>query len=51
MNANVANLADTFTKALGADSDTAETREWLDALSSVITNEGPERAHFCLNSC
>ena len=42
------NLSDTFTKALLADSDSAETREWLDALSSVITNEGPERAHFLL---
>ena len=41
-------LSDTFTKALLADSDSAETREWLDALSSVITNEGSERAHFLL---
>ncbi len=30
------------------DSDTLETREWLDALDSVIAREGPERAHFLL---
>ena len=48
MTAETNNLAATFTKALGADSDSAETREWLDALSSVISNEGPERAHFLL---
>jgi pyruvate dehydrogenase E1 component len=30
------------------DSDTQETREWMDALSAVIQSEGPERAHFLL---
>jgi pyruvate dehydrogenase E1 component len=30
------------------DSDPAETREWLDALSAVIGAEGPERAHYLL---
>ncbi|MDH5613258.1 MAG: pyruvate dehydrogenase (acetyl-transferring), homodimeric type [Gammaproteobacteria bacterium] len=30
------------------DIDPLETREWLDALSAVIENEGPERAHFLL---
>ena len=31
-----------------ADSDAQETREWLDALSAVISAEGPERAHYLL---
>ncbi len=30
------------------DSDTLETREWLDALEAVLDREGPERAHFLL---
>ena len=30
------------------DSDSQETREWLDALSAVIAKEGPERAHFLI---
>ena len=30
------------------DPDAQETREWLDALSSVIAAEGGERAHFLL---
>ena len=37
--------------ALGSaanDVDSQETREWLDALSAVIGNEGGERAHFLL---
>ena len=32
------------------DIDSQETQEWLDALMSVIENEGPERAHFLLES-
>ena len=28
------------------DSDSQETREWMDALSAVISSEGPERAHY-----
>jgi pyruvate dehydrogenase E1 component len=30
------------------DVDPQETREWLEALESVIEHEGPERAHFLL---
>jgi len=30
------------------DPDVVETREWLDALETVIDREGPERAHFLL---
>jgi pyruvate dehydrogenase E1 component len=39
--------------SLGAaanDTDSLETREWLDALSAVIGEEGTERAHFLLES-
>ena len=30
------------------DDDPQETREWLDALDSVLKHEGPERAHYIL---
>jgi pyruvate dehydrogenase E1 component len=30
------------------DVDPQETREWLDALSAVLTIEGPDRAHFLI---
>lgn len=30
------------------DADPQETREWLDALESVLEAEGPERAHYLL---
>src|SRR5438045_6595627 len=30
------------------DVDTAETKEWLDSLESVLQHEGPERARFLL---
>ncbi|SER22403.1 pyruvate dehydrogenase E1 component [Nitrosomonas sp. Nm51] len=30
------------------DIDPQETQEWLEALESVLINEGPERAHFLL---
>ena len=30
------------------DTDSQETREWMDALSAVIQAEGPERAHYLL---
>lgn len=30
------------------DEDSQETREWMDALSAVIAQEGPQRAHFLL---
>ncbi|MCH8503286.1 MAG: pyruvate dehydrogenase (acetyl-transferring), homodimeric type [Ectothiorhodospiraceae bacterium] len=32
------------------DVDPQETREWIDALEAVIEEEGPERAHFLLES-
>ena len=35
---------------LGADSDPLETSEWLEALEAVLEREGPERAHFLLES-
>ncbi len=33
-----------------ADMDPEETREWLQALGSVIQNQGPERAKFLIDS-
>ena len=39
--------SDSHTFAIN-DSDSLETREWLDALKAVIENEGPERAHYLL---
>lgn len=32
------------------DIDSQETQEWLEALESVLEKEGPERAHFILES-
>ena len=32
------------------DPDPQETREWLDALSGVLEHEGPDRAHFLIES-
>ncbi len=32
------------------DPDTLETQEWLDALQAVLEREGPERAHFLLET-
>ncbi len=31
------------------DVDPTETKEWLESIDSVLTSEGPERAHFLLN--
>lgn len=31
-----------------SDPDSQETNEWLDALTGVIENEGPKRAHFLI---
>ncbi|MDE2310664.1 MAG: pyruvate dehydrogenase (acetyl-transferring), homodimeric type, partial [Betaproteobacteria bacterium] len=31
------------------DIDPQETREWLDALDSVLEHEGPERAHYLIS--
>ncbi len=42
-----ANLENT-SGAAAPDIDAQETREWTDALSAVIENEGPERAHYLL---
>ena len=30
------------------DTDPLETQEWLEALASIIENEGPERAHYII---
>jgi len=35
-------------KALPADNDPQETKEWMDALEGVITQEGAGRAHFLI---
>src|SRR5712692_8904084 len=35
-------------RAEPADVDPAETREWLDALESVLQTSGPDRARFLL---
>jgi pyruvate dehydrogenase E1 component len=35
---------------LNTDIDPQETREWLDALEGVLDAEGPERAHYLLES-
>ena len=32
------------------DTDPSETREWVDALEAILAVEGPERAHFILES-
>src|SRR5690606_19262155 len=32
----------------GNDDDVLETQEWLDALETVLAQEGPERAHYLL---
>ena len=36
--------------ALFPDTDNQETQEWLDSLRSVIDSEGPERAHFLIET-
>ncbi len=40
----------TATTQNNADADPTETQEWLDALASVLTAQGPERAHFLLET-
>jgi pyruvate dehydrogenase E1 component len=42
--------ADPASPFVPQDSDAQETREWLDALSSVIQANGKERAHFLLEN-
>ncbi|NJA89824.1 pyruvate dehydrogenase (acetyl-transferring), homodimeric type [Rhodocyclus tenuis] len=44
----MATAPDTPSASQPGDTDTQETREWLDALASVIGQEGPERAHFLI---
>ncbi|HEU6456659.1 MAG TPA: pyruvate dehydrogenase (acetyl-transferring), homodimeric type [Roseateles sp.] len=39
-----------FLGAAANDQDPQETREWLDALSAVVGEEGGERAHFLLET-
>ncbi|MBV8603688.1 MAG: pyruvate dehydrogenase (acetyl-transferring), homodimeric type, partial [Pelomonas sp.] len=39
-----------FLGASANDTDAQETREWLDALSAVLGEEGKERAHFLLET-
>ena len=39
-----------FLGAAANDTDSLETKEWLDALSAVIGEEGNERAHFLLET-
>ncbi|HJV60609.1 MAG TPA: hypothetical protein VJ743_06660, partial [Albitalea sp.] len=41
-------MPEAFTGQAANDTDSQETREWLDALSAVIGAEGGERAHFLL---
>lgn len=36
------------TQVILADADAQETKEWLDALSGVVAQEGTERAHFLI---
>src|SRR5688572_28023895 len=37
-------------KDISPDVDPQETREWLEALDSVLESGGPERAHFLLET-
>ncbi len=41
---------DTDLDPLGQDIDPQETREWKEALEEVIEKDGPERAHFLIES-
>ncbi len=41
-------MPESFPGAAANDTDSQETREWLDALSAVIGSEGGERAHFLM---
>ncbi|WP_280154924.1 pyruvate dehydrogenase (acetyl-transferring), homodimeric type [Piscinibacter sp. XHJ-5] len=44
----MAAMPEPFVGAAANDTDSQETREWLDALSAVIGAEGGDRAHFLL---
>jgi len=39
---------DDLSGAAANDADAQETREWIDALTAVVANEGRERGHFLL---
>ncbi|CAN7147973.1 pyruvate dehydrogenase (acetyl-transferring), homodimeric type [Pseudoduganella sp. LjRoot289] len=39
---------DQVTALTANDSDTQETKEWLEALEAVLENEGPDRAHYLM---
>jgi pyruvate dehydrogenase E1 component len=41
---------DSYEDPLGQDIDPQETREWKEALEEVIEKDGPERAHFLIES-
>ncbi len=41
-------MPESFRDTAANDTDAQETREWLDALSAVISAEGPDRAHYLL---
>ena len=41
-------MPESFRGSAANDTDAQETREWLDALSAVIAQEGPQRAHFLI---
>ena len=41
---------DADTNPLDVDIDPEETREWKEALEEVIERDGPQRAHFLIES-
>jgi pyruvate dehydrogenase E1 component len=41
-------MPESFGATAANDTDTQETREWMDALSAVVESEGRERGHFLL---
>ena len=43
-------MPQSFLGAAANDPDTQETREWMEALGAVIASEGPERAHYLLET-
>ena len=43
-------IPQSFLGAAANDPDAMETREWIEALQAVIESEGPERAHFLLET-
>jgi pyruvate dehydrogenase E1 component len=46
---SIADIEDRIRQSNG-DIDPEETQEWLDALESVIERDGPDRAHFLIES-